>query len=127
VPLRELDNAGKEVSGRGRSGGVVGVVEEKEVGALPDLGGDSVEVGGEGVLFAEREIVEVGAREERARRVRRVAGLGGQADVAALEASEGDVSDPFLPSEDRDHFGVGIDPGVEPVSVEGGNGLSEDL
>ena len=65
VCARELDGPLEEAVGSGRARRIVRVVEKQQVRTACDLGRDGLEVGHEAVLLRERQVVNIGAREQR--------------------------------------------------------------
>jgi hypothetical protein len=60
----KLDRAGKEVVAHDRARRIVRVVQVEEVRSFPDCVGYAVEIGLKAVLFRERQIVDLGSRED---------------------------------------------------------------
>ena len=123
--LRELDHAVEEALGHDRAGGVVGVVEEQQLRLLGDRGRDGVEVRGEAALGQERERERVGADEQRAARVHRIAGVGGQRDVARVQEGQVEVEDALLGPQGGDDLALLVDLDVEAPCVEVAERLAE--
>ena len=59
-----------------RAGRVVRVVEEEQVRPRADVGRDRVEIGQEAALGSERQVVDLGSREDGPGGVGRIAGIG---------------------------------------------------
>ncbi len=121
----EVDGAFEEPVRDHGAGGVVGVVEVEKVRSLCDGGRNRLQLRHEAVLCRERQVMDLRAREHRARRVRRVARVRRQGDVAGIEARQGHVGDSLLPAQDRDDLGVRVDVDAEAVPIEARDGLSK--
>src|SRR6266566_10164465 len=96
---------------------VVRVVEEEQVGSRGDLVRDRVEIRKEALRLLKRQVVELGAREERPRRVRRVTWIRREGDVAGVEKCERDVPDGLLAAECRHDLRARIELDAEAVAV----------
>ena len=115
APAGDVDCVLEEVELGRRAGRVVRVVEVEELRV-----GGALELGQEAVLLMQRQVVHLRAREDGARGVRRVAGVGSEADVARVERGERDVADAFLAAEHRDHLPVRVELDAEAVAIEVG-------
>ena len=107
-----------------RAGRIVRVVDPNDRRSLPRLGGNAVEIRQEGVLLEQGQIVELGAGEERAALVDRVAGLGREdKPLVALSVQHDlrEVEDRLLAAVGRDHLGIGIELDAEAARAPGGN------
>src|SRR5205085_6802895 len=88
----------------------------------PRVVGDAVEVGEEAVLLPERQLLNVGAGEERAAVVDRVPRLRREDEPAvavAVEHHEGEVEDSLLAPVGRDYLPLGIELDAEAAAAPG--------
>jgi hypothetical protein len=108
-----------------RSGRVVRVVEVEKVRASRGLLGNCAQIREEGILFRQRQVVHLCAREDRAGGVRRIAGFGTQAHVAGVEGCHRDVPDRLLAAEHGNHLRGRIELDAEALAVEARGGLAK--
>ena len=106
-----------------RAGRVVRVVDEEQPRRLELLGRDRVEVGGEAELGRSGSRYGLGAGQHRASGVDRVAGVGGQGDVARVEEGEAEVVDALLGPDRGDDLVDRVDLDSEALQVEVGERL----
>ena len=122
----ELDDPLEEAVGDDRAGRVVRVVEEDQARAAQVLGGRSRRGRGRSRAPARSGSTHrLGAGEQRPAGVDRIAGVGGERDVARIEEGEAEVVDALLGADRRDHLGLGVDLDPEAAVVEAGEGLAE--
>src|SRR5215204_6497825 len=119
VRPRELDGALEGPLRKDRARGVVRVVEVEQIGSPDHIVGNRLEIREELVLRRQRQIVDVGAREDRARRVRRVPGRRAQRHLARVKACHRDVPDRLLAPQRRHDLRRRIELDAEAVAVEG--------
>ncbi len=115
----------EEPVGDDRPGRVVRVVDEHHLRLLERGGRDRREVGREAPLRQQRQ--QLGGRpvEQRPAGVDRVAGVGGERDVARVEEGVAEVVDALLGADRRDHLARRVDLDPEAPVVEAGEGLAE--
>ena len=127
VAAGELDDAREEVVVDHAAGGVVRVVEEHEPRRGGHLRRDGLEVREEAQLRDQRHRHRVGARQQRPRRVDRVARVAGERDVARVEERQVDVRHGLLGAQRGDDLGRGVEVHAEARRVEARHGLAEAL
>src|SRR6185437_3038277 len=125
VRAGELDRALEVAVPHDRTGRVVRVVEEEQVRPPKHVRRDRVEIGQEPVLRPERQVMDVCAGEDRARRVGRIPRIRRKADVARVEQRQRHVPDRFLAAERRDDLRAWVELDAEPGLVEVGRRLTE--
>jgi hypothetical protein len=125
VFARQLDCALEQAVGDDRSGRVVGVIEEHQPRASEGVGRDRVEIRRKSALGPERQQLRLRARQQRAPRVDRIAGVGRERDITRIEERKVEVEDAFLGADRRHHLGLGVKRDPEATRIESRDGLAE--
>ena len=125
MPPTERDRAREVLSRRDRGGGIIGVVQVHELGAVEHIGRDFVQLQQETRSRRQRVAIRLGTREHSPALVHGVARLGDDRHIARIEQRHREMGDPFLRSQERVQLGEGIEPHAEAPLHVGGGGLAE--
>ena len=123
VPPADGDGALEVFGGGNRRGGIVGIVEEHELGAGQPLLGKRVQVDKEIRLRSQRGDFNVRPGQQRAAEVRRVPRFGDDAHVSRVENSKRQMRQTLFRADERQDLTHGIDRYAEPSSHEAGHGF----
>ena len=104
----ERDRVLQVVPGRGSAGGIVGVVEDDDPGAIPDPGGELPERNQEVVLRSERDLVDLATGQGHPTAVGLVSRIRDDRHLTRIEHGEGEVSDPLLGADEGQQLVEGI-------------------
>ena len=77
--------AGKKTDVRTRTGGVVGIVKKKSLGSAANLFGDILQLRQESIFFQQGHFVDPAAGQQSVRAITRIAGIGGQNQIAGID------------------------------------------
>jgi hypothetical protein len=121
----ELDRLGEEVEVDAGGGGVVRERQHRHPGLRPGVLPGLLHRGEELVAGAERDLGDVGPREERTPDVDRIRRRGDQRGVARLQEHPHEVGEPLFGPDGVDDLGVGVELDTEAPLVEVGDGLAE--
>ena len=127
VSFGKLDELGIKRGGRCYGGGVVGIGDHHQFGALSHGGGDFVQVDDIAVFRALGHIVNLGAGQARAVCKDGVAGVRHKDGIAGIHDGKGDMGQAFLRAQKGENFGIGIQRNVIAALIPIGNGAAQGL